>query len=67
MVALFDFTPQFCPNCGQDPRLSSLLTHKDYERKCSFICECGLHYQYVPDRQTLIEVARKTGGDLGQY
>jgi hypothetical protein len=72
MIALYDFLPRFCPNCGKqqfDPgRLDQRrLMRQDFIiAKCSFSCDCGLGYQCA-NTELLREAATNAGGDLAQY
>ena len=55
--ALFDFTPTFCPDCGED--WSSLYKNKlswmDYRSGIPHHClECGLSFYFVRDLETII-------------
>jgi hypothetical protein len=59
-VAVYNFVPSFCANCGQPCRLSA----RDYAARCTFICsKCGLNHQLV-DRDKIVAAARADGGDL---
>jgi len=55
--ALFDFTPNFCPDCGE--AWSSLLKNKDtwqdYRSGIPHYCSgCGLTFHFVRDLETII-------------
>ncbi len=65
MIALFDFAPKFCPNCGKNVEPKG-YTREDFFANASFSCNCGLSYQHC-DSQVLVEAARETGGDLYRY
>lgn len=65
MIALFDFLPAYCPNCGKEIKL-----HKDckaeYQHGVSMQCRnCGLSYQ-LAQRPAMLECA-KVNGDLAQF
>lgn len=64
MIALFDFVPQFCPNCGE-PILRG--DKRDYMTRCSHVClDCGLHFQLAVRKHILV-AASQSGGDLEKY
>jgi L-rhamnose isomerase len=65
MIALFDFTPKACPNCGKHIRWDK-HSQNDYNVKCSFSCDCGMHYQKV-NTDALVKTAQENGGDLPNY
>lgn len=64
MIALFDFVPMCCPNCGEHFELDSdRLALNDYTSKCSHTCGCGLSFQFA-DSKALVVAAHDSGGDL---
>jgi hypothetical protein len=75
MIALFDFLPNFCPNCGaetvgsfeqtESDRQCGLHPHHDYNFGASHSCDCGLMFQKC-DTQAMID-ASDAYGDLKQY
>lgn len=75
MIALYDFIPKHCPNCGvptgldRRPTLEERKHHirpaGDYLHGASHTCDCGLSYQFAQS-DTLLEASRKDG-DLAQY
>jgi hypothetical protein len=65
MIALFDFAPKFCPNCGQD--LNQYAA--EYDAGVSYGCPCApkvFMYQKASTAD-LVEAADKFGGDLSTY
>lgn len=61
MIALFDFVPTYCPNCGTKLNLGA-----DYLRKASHTCKCGMGFQ-LAEHEPMIQAAEKSGGDLGNW
>lgn len=64
-IALYDFLPAYCPNCGKEIKM-----HRDscaeYWQGVSQQClNCSMAYQYTP-RKAMLETA-KTTGDLAQF
>jgi hypothetical protein len=66
MIAVFDFLPTFCPNCGTKTVYNDPLTLQDFNAKCSFSCKCGFAYQKA-DTAHILEAAEKSGGDMKQH
>jgi hypothetical protein len=70
MIALYDFVPKFCPNCGADTGVSKVGhvdNYHDYKAHASQACrKCGLHSQYA-DTGALLTAATDSGGDLANY
>lgn len=75
MNAIYDFTPKFCPNCGNPTRLYEIhpglpfpINRNDYDylQHASCVCKCGLHYQYA-DTDAIWNAAEASGGDLKRY
>lgn len=75
-IALYNFVPKFCPNCGAPTHLKDPLTDdekawkmlpRDTDYKCgaSHSCKCGVSYQQI-DTSTALEAAHKHG-DLADY
>ena len=65
MIALFDFTPQFCPNCGDGLQFHDHMARSDYNSHCSHTCDCGLHFQKASSDLLLKAAAEE--GDMPQY
>jgi hypothetical protein len=65
MYALFDFTPKFCPNCGEPTGFSKMGWDAfDYNHYAAHSCRhCGLHFQRA-DETTILDAAEKAGGDM---
>jgi transposase-like protein len=67
MIAIFDFSPKFCPNCGSDIEKRERYSIQDYNSKASFYCmDCKLQYQ-LATRSHILIAAKESGGDLMQY
>ncbi len=75
MIALYDFEPKFCPNCGAESPLPLQTKNEevcramrhDFHVYCSFRCrKCGVHYQKVQTEYALV-AADSSGGDLRFY
>ena len=64
-IALFDFTPSYCPFCGRRIRFTGIYQERDYKAHCSYSCACGLSYQLIPTAD-LLEIAGKHG-DLDRF
>jgi predicted RNA-binding Zn-ribbon protein involved in translation (DUF1610 family) len=70
MIALLNFNPTTCPNCGteftvRDPHLRR-CSEQDWLAGAASTCKrCGLHLAYVDGRK-LLELASATG-DMGRY
>jgi len=66
MIALFDFIPVYCPNCGYKFSIKGdILNTTDYNLHCSCGCrQCGLQFQYT-HTANLLEAAGKDGDLLG--
>ena len=47
MIALFDFIPSFCPNCGQKFSIKDdKYCRQDFWGGCAHTCsKCGMHFQ----------------------
>ena len=55
---LFDFTPSFCPDCGQswESLYRDKYTWIDYRTGIRHCCSfCGLEFYFVRDLQTIIQ------------
>lgn len=78
-IALYDFVPKFCPQCGVEVKgltgvtydpISYIVLFKndsDYKAHCSATCpSCGLKYQYAGTKD-LLKAASDSGGDLEYY
>lgn len=65
MIALYDFIPRYCPNCGQPTGFINDPAHvADFSGYFSFDCtSCGVVFQKAHTRQ-LLRLARESGGDL---
>jgi len=66
MIALYDFVPKYCPNCGEPVVLRRGLELSDYYAKCSFSCDCGVGMQKA-NADELRKAAQNSGGDLADY
>lgn len=74
MIALFTFTPKFCPNCGVDlpfnfvhPRNLVREQQESFDAHTSFSCKaCQMDYQ-LADEAEILRAARDSGGDLHKY
>lgn len=79
MIALFDFIPRFCPNCGKPLGVANAPTSEDrkyhthpaqdFNAFASHHCastHCDLQFQKC-ETALLVDAADKTGGDLKQY
>ena len=52
--ALFDFTPNFCPDCGRELDLTG-FSWVDYRQGIKHLCpQCGLVFYFVRDLETII-------------
>ena len=77
MLAIYDFIPNFCPNCGRDAGLDGyapcfITAGKHYRRDADYnalaahSCECYLVFQKA-DTQAILDAAENSGGDMKQY
>jgi hypothetical protein len=72
MIAVYDFTPSFCPNCGTETGLEKsnsfgIKPVTDYRSGASFQCDCGLDYQYTTRKAILDAADAYPHGDLREY
>lgn len=66
MIALYNFIPHFCPNCGTEIHFKGPFALSDYTGGASHFCKgCELHYARVSSK-ALID-ASKQETDLAQY
>jgi hypothetical protein len=67
MIALYDFIPKFCPNCGLPTMLrSDPVNMAEFSSNLCFLCSfCGLTYQRA-ESNTMYQAATKSGGDLAK-
>lgn len=79
MIALYDFIPKYCPNCGTQipwdgvvgyvvydtPKQPSPMKQK-FNNHVSMICKCEVRYQ-LADSWHLTRAAADSDGDLEQY
>lgn len=58
MIALFDFIPEWCPNCGAPLGMggTNLI---DYQDHSPFTCDCGLVFKKVSEQVTRAQVERE--------
>ena len=65
MIALYDFIPKFCPNCGLPTMIRiDPVNLAEYSSNLAFFCSfCGLTYQRA-ETSTLFKAATISGGDL---
>jgi hypothetical protein len=72
MIAVYDFVPNYCPNCGAKIELKGRAPggwwrDADYHAGASHSCDCGLLYQKA-DREDILKAADAyEHGDLRQY
>lgn len=68
MIAIYDFTPHYCPHCGYSTRLyDKPHAADDYGHGASHQClNCGVIYQYARTEH-IADAASKSGGDLAKY
>jgi hypothetical protein len=67
MKALFDFRPNFCPNCGKEITWKGPYAAQDFFAHASHAClTCKLLYQ-LAETENINGAATKSGGDLEQY
>jgi hypothetical protein len=63
MIAILDYEPRFCPNCGKVFPCNQ-DSHQDFNAYCSFVCpKCGACYQKATST-SILETAGANGGDL---
>jgi hypothetical protein len=68
MIALFNFIPNHCPNCGQNlvPNFTDPLSRQDFLQGASCTCPgCQLSHAFVPSDKLL--AATIGNGDLTHY
>ena len=67
-IWLCNFTPKFCPNCGEPMAImDNVHLHKDFRNHVSFCCmECNTHLQRATNT-TLLNAADESNGDLASY
>lgn len=46
MIALYDFLPHHCPNCGERQKWDA-LQEQDFLVGCAHTCGCGMRFQFV--------------------
>lgn len=65
MIALFDFVPRYCPNCGLPTRVrSDPINLAEYSGHLSFYCSyCELIFQKAYTSE-MLRAAKVSGGDL---
>lgn len=77
MIALYDFVPRFCPNCGTPTKLDRKATHEermyhiepdaDFKAGASHSClNCGLHYAQAIHHE-MLKCATASNSDLHYY
>ena len=64
MIALMNFTPTHCPNCGKEKEWDT-YDRQDFFAGASQQCGCGLHYAYLDGRKLL--AATDGNGDMTRY
>lgn len=78
LIALYNFVPHYCPNCGQPTTLfreSNLAkamggpvvrADADYRVGASHSCKCGVMFA-MAEPEHLKDAADASGSDLSQY
>lgn len=62
-IALLNFRPKFCPNCGEGQNLGNKLDNEDFLLGAAYEClKCGLDYGYA-ESGTLLD----SHDDLKRY
>lgn len=68
-IALFNFVPSYCPNCGERiyPPYRNAFNRLEYLANVTHHClKCDTQYQ-LTDTAHLLAAATASGGDLSQY
>jgi hypothetical protein len=57
-LALFNYIPAYCPNCGKslESSFQDKLAKQDFYSGTSHSCDCGLKYAYV-DTDTIYDAS----------
>ena len=65
MIALYDFIPKFCPNCGLPTMIrSDAVNLAEFSSNLCFLCSfCGMAYQRA-ETNAIFRAAATSGGDL---
>lgn len=69
MIALYNFTPLYCPSCGSPTRLdrSDNLDQARFNARQALACPiCGLMFQKAT-KKALFRAAAESEGDLMDY
>lgn len=56
MIAVFDFIPGHCPNCGHQLNFTAKYAASDYLAKNAHTCDCGMKFQFVETKK-ILEIA----------
>lgn len=72
MLAVYDFIPSYCPNCGAKINLKGKDPHgfwrdADYNAGASYQCDCGLMYQRTHRESILVAADSYRNGDLREH
>jgi len=69
VIAVMDFMPGYCPNCGAELAMNqSLYAHYDWAAGASHRCpkECGIHFARA-DHEEVLKAADASNSDLRMY
>lgn len=66
MLALFTFTPLYCPACGSHADLYGRRLEEFENHKITFCVNCGQKWQKLT-QEVAIESAKQLGSDVEQW
>jgi hypothetical protein len=66
VIAIFDFLPAFCPQCGEEVLRRGVRALEDYFEHGTQRCGCGLMFQ-LAETGDIAYAAELSGGDLHRY
>ena len=68
-IALYNFVPHYCPQCGKEIKFILVpYAWADFTAQKSHTCPaCGTKYQFVQDTDLLLRTADEAGGDLHEW
>jgi hypothetical protein len=63
MLAIYNFVPNFCAQCGRETGLKSdRIAFYNYQLRANMSCACGMHFQRSKTNH-MVDAARQSEGD----